>query len=171
MSITIETIMQEISGASFIGLDTTTIPTLLGGKKNPMQGRIKKHNVGASVMVFENKYQNGYENMVRRHLESEGLLPVFEVKPRKWGTRIPGMPIVDHKGKRYLEVIFLKPGVSSYTLDGKPIRKEDIQGLKPSNTEGAQGGLSDGNKVHIRTFAVPSIDRLKVNGREYTDIA
>jgi hypothetical protein len=170
MSNTIEFIMQQINGASFIGLDTTTVPTLAGGKKNPMQGRIKKHNVGASVMVFQNKFQNGYENMVRRHLESEGKeANDFQLSPRKWGERIPGLPIVAHKGNRYLEVIFLKPGISSYTLDGEPINKDDIIGLKTSE-EGAQGGLSDDNKVHIRTFLMSSIDRLQVNGVSYTNI-
>jgi hypothetical protein len=166
----IETILRNLNGATFIGMDTETIPTLLGGKKNPMKGRVKKHNTGASIMIFQNKFQNGYVNMVRRHLVNEGKEATdFQLSPRKWGERLEGLPIVAHKGTRYLEVIFLKPGMSSYTLDGTPIDKSEIIGLKDKES-GSQGGLSDENKVHIRTFKMESIKRLRVNGVDYTNI-
>jgi len=164
---TIESIMSSISGATFLGLDTVTVPKLKGGKKNPMQGRIQKHMTGAQVMAFENKYSNGYENMVRRRLEKEGKSPDFEVGVRKWGERVAGLPIVAHKGKRYLEVIFLKSGKVCYTLDGNPIEKSDIEGL-PEKQEGGQGGLSD--TVQIRTFAVANVTRLTANGETFTNI-
>ena len=160
-------IAKNFSGASFISMDTVTTPVLLGGKKNPMQGRIRKHNKGASIQVFQNKNTNAYKNMVERRLVKEGKEPTdFKLSPRRWGTRVANMPIVEHKGADYLEVIFLKAGVSSYTLDGKAIDKADIEGLKVKPVEGKQGGLED--KVTIRTFKAESIERLKIGNMEYT---
>jgi len=167
MTTKLEKILSTVNGATFISMDTTTVPKLLGGKNNPMQGRIRKHNTGANIMVFQNKNAHGYDNMVKRRLEKEGKSPeLFKLSPRKWGQRVPNLPIVEHKGEQYLEVIFLQSGHSSYTLDGDYIDREDIEGLNDSKPEGEQGGLSD--KVIIRTFKVASIDRLKVGGKQYT---
>ncbi len=164
--LTLSNIMADVSGASFIGLDTVTTPVLAGGKKNLMQGRIEKHMDGASVMVFQNKKSNGYENMVNRRLVAEGKDPeTFNVSPRKWGERVEGLPIVTHKGAEYLEVIFLKSGHVHYTLDGSPIESWLITGLKKP-AEGSQGGLED--KVVIRTFKADSIKTLRVDGQSVT---
>lgn len=158
---TLSDALQNVSGASFIGIDTKTVPALTGGKKNPMQGRVTKITRGASVMVFQNKHTNAYENMVNRRLASEGIDTAFEVGPRTWGERIQNTPFVEHKGNHYLEVIFLKPGKSEYYLDDQRIDKSHIIGLT-EKPEGEQGGLE--NKVIIRTFAVDNIIALRVDG-------
>jgi hypothetical protein len=155
--------VADINGASFVGIDTHTDVPLLGGKGNPMQGRVTKRMVGATVMSFQNKNFSAYEAMVKRRLDAEGKDPAdFVLSPRAWGTRIPNMPIVEHKGNYYLEVIFLKAGVSQYLLDGNPIAASDIIGLKPA-AAGEQGGLE--NKVFIRTFAADSIVELRIDGK------
>lgn len=161
--------VSAVSGASFIGLDTSTVVKLTGGMKNPQQGRITKRMIGASVMVFSNKNVNGYEAMIKRRLEAEGKDPdSFVLSERAWGTRIPNMPIVEHfkdgDTKYYLEVIFLKPGTVEYRLDGAPIAVKDIIGL-PAATAGEQGGLD--NKVFIRTFAADSITEIRVDGKVF----
>lgn len=161
--------VANINGASFVGLDTHTEIMLTGGKKNPMQGRVTKRMIGASVMSFQNKNFSAYEAMIKRRLVAEGKDPQdFVLGERAWGTRIPNMPIVEHfKGdevKYYLEVIFLKPGVVTYYLDGNPINKWDIVGLKQVD-DGIQGGLD--NKVIIRTFAADSITELRIDGQVF----
>ncbi len=161
----LENILSTVNGASFISLDTTTVPKLRGGKKNTMQGRIRKHNTGASIMVFQNKVKHGYDAMVKRRLEAEGKAASdFTLGERAWGTRVPNLPIVEHKGAQYLEVIFLHSGQTTYTIDGDHIDVIDIEGLT-DKPEGEQGGLND--KVIIRTFKVSSIDRLKIGGEVY----
>jgi hypothetical protein len=157
---------KGISGATFIGLDTITIPTLKGGKSNAMQGKIQKVSIGNSVMIFQNKKSNAYENMVRRRLEAEGKdEATFELKPRAWGERMPNCPIVVHTNKQgetnfYLEVIFVKAGCSYFLFEGKPIDKKNIIGLEDKE-EGEQGGLE--NKVVIRSFKIDSIARITLN--------
>jgi hypothetical protein len=155
----------NINGASFVGLDTHTDVTLAGGKKNPMQGRVTKRMIGASVMSFQNKNFSAYEAMVKRRLATEGKNPEdFKLSERAWGVRIPNMPIVEHKGNYYLEVIFMKPGNSTYYLDGAPIAPVDIIGLPVTNA-GEQGGLD--NKVILRTFAAESITELRIDGKVF----
>jgi hypothetical protein len=157
---------QNVSGASFVGLDTETRPSLKGGKKNPMQGRVTKKMTGASIMVFQNKNVNGYENMVRRRLEAEGKNPdTFKLGERAWGTRVENLPIVEHKGQHYMEVIFLKPGKVEFFLDGSPIARDLVQGLDDDKPEGDQGGLNA--KVIIRTFAADSITAIRVDGQVF----
>lgn len=164
---TLEMIFGQVNGSSIITLDTVTIPTLKGGMKNPHKGRVLKHGVGHSVMVFQNKHTNGYDAMVRRRLEAEGKNPdTFELSPRKWGVRLQGLPFVEHNGALYLEVIFLKPGSSYYSLDGVKCDPSLIQGLELDHQEAEQGGLE--NKVILRTFKCDSIRRVSVGGANYT---
>lgn len=161
--------VTNVNGASFIGLDTLTEVKLTGGKKNPMQGRVTKEMLNASVMVFSNTNVSGYAAMIARRLEQEGKDPsTFILGDRAWGTRVPNMPIIEHFKdgvvKYYAEVIFLKPGKVTYMLDGVAINKADIVGLNESE-EGHQGGLE--NKVIIRAFAADSITCIRANGQEY----
>ena len=157
--------VANINGASFVGLDTHTDVTLAGGKSNPMQGRVTKRMIGATVMSFQNKNFSAYEAMVKRRLVAENKDPeAFVLGPRAWGTRIPNMPIVEHKGEYFLEVIFMKPGTVVYYLDGNPIDPTAIIGLK-APAAGEQGGLED--KVIIRTFKAESITELRVDGQVF----
>jgi hypothetical protein len=163
--------VAALNGASFIGLDTCTVPLLKGGAKTPHKGRITKMMTGASLMAFQNKNINGYEAMIERRLKAEGKDPAsFVLGPRMWGTRVPNMPIVEHTKdgdtQYYLEVIFLKPGRTQYMLDGLPIAKSDIIGLQEVETDPlAQGALDD--KVIIRCFKSESITELRIDGKAF----
>lgn len=159
-------LMQSVNGASFISLHTVTVVPLLGGAKNEFKGRVLKHTVGASIMVFQNKKINGYEAMIKRRLEAEGKSPgSFSLSPRKWGTRLENMPIVEHEGNYYLEVIYLKPGKSHYEVDGRVVDINTIPGFKATPQESDQGGLDD--KVIIRTYKFDSIKEITVDKRHY----
>lgn len=163
-------ILKVVQGTGFVGIDTETVVPLLGGKGNPHQGRVTKRVTGSNVMVFQNKFVNGYDALVRRRLESEGKDATnFVLGPRKWGTRIQGLPLVQHEKdgqvKWYFEVIFINAGDVEYFLDGQPIAKSDIQGLKDAPEESEQGGLT--NKVIIRTYAIDSIRSLRINHNNY----
>jgi len=165
--ITINTALGTISGSSFAGLDTVTKPTLKGGKKNPMQGRVKKVMSNANVILFTNANSNGYQNMVMTRLLREDKDPFsFVLAPRSWGARVPNTPFVEHKDKTYLEVIFVKSGNVHYLLDDQPIDKSQIEGLedREPNPE-SQGGIEE--KVIIRTFDVDNITRIRINGTEW----
>jgi hypothetical protein len=164
---TIDAALSALTGGTFVGLDTCTTPVLKGGKKNSMQGRVKKVMTGATVMCFSNAESNAYENMVKRRLNAEGKnADEFKLSPRAWGQRIEGTALVEHKGKYYLEAIFMRAGEVKYMLDGVEINKQDIEGLDEREASAeSQGGLD--NKVVLRTFALDSIVALRVNSREW----
>lgn len=154
-------INSHCNGSTFVAIDTETEVILRGGKQNPLNGRVRKVMTGANVMVFTNKYTNAYDAMVRRRLEKEGKDPnSFVLSERKWGTRLTGEPFVEHKGKLYLEVIFLRPGKVTYYVDGVETDPSEIQGLEPKQ-EAEQGGLD--NKVIIRTFCVENIKAITID--------
>lgn len=162
---TVKAAFDTLAGGTFVGMDTVTDVVLKGGKKNPQQGRVTKQMTGATVMCFSNTNGSAYNAMVLRRLEQEGKDPsTFELGPRAWGQRIAGTPFVEHNGKHYLEVIFLRAGAVQYRLDGNPVDETAIEGL-PEKREGEQGGLE--NKVVIRTFAMDSITALRANGKEW----
>lgn len=164
-----ELMTDHVNGATFITIDTETNVKLKGGKKNIQQGRVTKRVTGSNVMVFQNKKTNGYDSMVKRRLEKEGKDPTsFELSPRTWGTRLQGVPFVEHNGKYYLEVIFLHSGDVEYLLDGQPIDPDKIDGLPPRGPEGKQGGLED--KVIIRTYSVESIKAITIDRNRYDDL-
>ena len=158
-------VLSGVRGSSFVSINTVTVPVLAGGKKNVMQGRVTKVMEGANGQVFTNTNVNGYENKVNRRLAAE-CKEAFELSPRTWGHRIPETPFVEHNGKTYLEVVMMTSGKISYLLDGKPIAKSEIIGLK-EKTEGEQGSLSDENKVIVRAFAEDSITQIKINGQVF----
>ena len=154
-------ILSDVNGATFISIDTVTTPVLEGGKKNPMQGQIRKVTIGSNVMVFSNKTVNAYDAMVRRRLEQEGKDPnTFELGQRRFGERIPGTPFIEHNGQLYLEVIFLKAGKTHFEHGVRPIERHQVVGLKEAK-EGVQAGLE--KKVVIRTINVDNIKQITVN--------
>lgn len=163
--------LKNVNGATFITIDTVTVPTIsrtIPGvypkTPNPFYGAVEKRQLNSSVMVFQNKRIHGYANMVERRLVQEGKDPTtFELSARRWGKRIPNMPLVLHNGAYYLEVIFLRPGRVEYTHNGQVISKDQIIGLTES-TPAHQGGLD--NKVQLRVFSFDSLRRISINGQE-----
>jgi len=161
----VDSLKNHMNGTSFLGIDCETQVPLRGGKANPMLGRVVKRTTGSNVMIFANKFINGYDAQVRRRLVAEGKDPnSFVLSPRKWGERVPGLPLIRHVKdgveKFYLEVIFIKAGEVQYFLDGVPIDKKDIVGL-PETENGEQGGLD--NKVIIRAYAMDSLRVVRMN--------
>jgi hypothetical protein len=167
MSKQIRDLFSNVNGANFISIDTETIPKLTGGKKNPMQGAIRKVTIGSNVMVFSNKSGSAYGAMVERRLRQEGKDPAsFQLSERAWGTRVEGTPIIEHHGETYIEVIFLKSGKTHYLHGVRPINKAEIEGMPADHGESEQGGLE--NKVIIRTIKADSIKRVVIDGQVHT---
>lgn len=158
-------LLEAVNGSSIINITTATTLPLLGGKDNPMKDRVKKVTEGTSVMVFQNKKTNGYAAMVQRRLNKEGKNVEFQLSPRRWGTRVPNSPIIEHGDERYMEVIVLKPGAVHYELNGKVIEPTAIQGMKPEPPSAEQGGLDD--KVIIKAYNFDSIRSITINKEKH----
>ena len=181
----IEQVLAPINGATFAGLDTVTDVKLLGGQKNPFQGKVEKHCLGHRVMLFTNKFSNAYENMVKRHLEQAGLDPAtFSVGNLPWGERVPNSPFITCKDKLYLQVVFLEAGSTEYRIkegeevtlspiafweSGMTIEKQELlnHGLN-EKTGSEHQGLERDKQVIVRTYCIDSITAIRAFGTELT---
>lgn len=161
---------KKVNGNTIISMDTCTIPKLLGGKKNPMQGLVRKITIGSTSQIFQNKNGSSYESKVKRNMAKEGANPDdFTVQQRTWGTRVPNTPIIEHTDKagnynEYLETLGIRAGKVHFEFEGKEIAKEDIEGYK-ANTYGTQGGQED--KVIINNFKFDSILSFRLDKQSY----
>lgn len=156
----------NVNGATFVGIDTTTDVTLRGGKKNPLQGKVVKRTIGSNVVICQNKSGSSYVNIVRKRLQKEGIDPnLFEPGESKWGTRIPETPFIEHKGKIYLEVVFIKSGSVINYVNGKVTPTDEIEGYPQVRHPHTQEMLT--NKVVLRRYSVDSIDRITIGGKTF----
>lgn len=144
-------IFKDFKGLSFIGLTTETVVKLKGGKSNPFQGRVvKRSRIGG--MVYKTDNTNTYLNQVKKEI------PDFQLSARKWGERVNNLPIIQHKGAQYLELI-IQTAKAEYLLDGEVVERDTIEGLEPSK-KGA-------HSVIVRDYKAESIRELRINGQEY----
>lgn len=147
------TSLSKIKGNAIASIETKSQVKLTGGKKNPMMNRVEKVTSGGSVQFFGNSKSNGYLSKKKRLAEKDGIDPeTIELKKRPWGTRIDNTPLVEHNGKFYAELIYIKPPKVKYLLDGKPIEKTDIVGMPKSKKT---------NEIVLRTMKLETITKFK----------
>lgn len=175
-------LLSRVDGCTFAALDTLTVPILYGGKNNPFQGKVEKHARGHRVMLFTNKFSSGYENRVRKMLIREGKNPdSFKLSALRWGERMPESPFITHKGKYYLQCVFLESGEIEYRATdainvsdayterwynpGDTIPKEVIVGLKDDESYVHQG-LEPSDAVIVRAFDLNNIVALRAFNEE-----
>lgn len=165
--IILKDIVDGIKGTTFSSIDTVSEVKLKGGKKNPFQNRVTKKTIGSQV-ILSNTAESVYANMVKKRLVEEGKdYEKFELKPRTWGAREGDTCIIDHNGVKYLEVIFIRGGKSTYYVDDVETDPAEIEGLEIETkvNEESQGGLED--KIVIRTYKVDSIMAIRHKKETY----
>lgn len=100
----------------------------------------------------------------------------FQVKPRKWGERIPNTPIIRHvkagelHPNFYLDAYFLRAGKTEYLLDGQPIDEDKIEGLKKVEAKEGdhiQGGLKASEQVQVRSIGLAGVLAIRTGGQTY----
>lgn len=147
-------VLKDIKGTTFVSIDSETIPQLKGGKSCPFNG-VKKYSHTNCTIGFK------WENSVNNQLEREGKDRSFEAKPRTWGHRVVGTPLVEHKGKYYLETKVEKADSPDYFMNGNRISNDDI---KPYIKETVS--ITD-DPLFIRDYPIDSIRNIKIKGEEY----
>jgi len=138
---------------------------LTGGKKNPLQNKVKKRVTDSRVML---NCGNLYQSLVTESLINEGKEPeAFTPHVRPWGKRVDNTPIIEHNGQYYLETIFVSNGNVEYLVDDTVTNKEEIEGLPESKvSDDSQGGLA--NKVIVRTHKLDSIVCISINDKLFS---
>lgn len=171
------TALSALKGVSFVGVTMETEVKLTGGKKNPMLGRVTKVSEVQAMVAKTAEDVSVYQNAVNKRLIAEGKDGNFEAGHLPWGSWKDGLfgLIIENTPKStgikgdYIRLAVLNTiSKPQYLLDGKPVDKSEIEGLPVKKTEGKQGGLSEENKMIIRSPKVESILAIRAFGEEFT---
>jgi hypothetical protein len=146
----LENLLAGIDCAAFATIDATTKP----------DPTVTKITTGRRVILFTNKFGSGYEATVRRRLIEAGKNPNnFELRDLKWGTRVPDTPLIEHKGKTYLQCVELTEGASKYYFLGA---EADPANLNLRERHRSDQGLSPEEEVRVCAYDIANIDHLAV---------
>ena len=152
-------LLINYTGHSFIGLTTLTDAR---AKKtgNPFGKILKKTRLLANIGFH---YANSLDNQAKR----EGKDIDFDIKPRRWGVRLPNTPLVEHKGKHYLE--YKAESVQSveyFTEEGEQIEKDLIKEFLPQPRHSSTQNDLD-KKIILRDVAIENIISLRISKKVY----
>lgn len=152
-------LVEQIKGCTFANLDALCEP----------RPGVMERITGERLILYRTDGASGYEKKVKRALIASGKNPdLFHVGPLPWGTRVGNLPIIEHKGNYYLQAIILAKGTREYFLafGGQKVNPEDF-GIKKHNEP--QSGLTVDAMVHVRTFKVENIEKIRLMGETLTD--
>jgi len=140
-------------------IKTVTSPAMNKGG-NPFYGRIQK------VETRHVLFNWIYENSVNAQRTKEGIEVPFQAQARKWGEKIQGTPLIQHKGKFYAEA---KPtGKAQSTIwlcDGAVIELSEIQKYLTVPKRAATQQTE--KEIKVRDYSMDSIAEVKMLGQYF----
>ena len=146
-------------GHSFVGL---TMLTDARAKKtgNPYGKILKKTKLTANIGFH---YKNSLANQAKR----EGKDVEFDIQPRRWGVRMENTPLVQHKGKYYLECkVEDVQSVEYFTEEGQALTKEQVEEFLPTKRHSSTQAPLD-KKVILRDVAIENILSLRMGKQTF----
>jgi hypothetical protein len=152
--------------ATFIARTPVKMNKTMAGdrsKPNPYLDKVVKEQKSNVFINFN------YQNSVNRALAKEGKEADFEAKPRKWGVKVPGTPLVTHEGRYYLEARFLnnEPSVK-YLMEGQEIEKDLLKPyITEKNVESIKENQGLEEIVIMRDFKIDNIMQITFGGTTY----
>jgi len=167
-------LLGSVKGAKIVTITTKTQPSFQRtddkSNPNPFCGKtVKDHDVWKISRV--NGIVNwDYAKSVNRQLDREGQEADFEAKPRKWGTRLSGLPFVVHVGKDGKVQLYLEMKVER-SLDyhyedgfGNEIPKEKVSPFLRKSGPSRQG---TDNEIILRDYRMDGILAIRYQGTTY----
>lgn len=149
------------SGAQIITITTETDP----GKSLKYKNKVVKRSRVNGVINWH------YQNAVNRQRQREYKEQDFKVKPRKWGTRIPLSPCIQHNGNVYLEMkVENVHGTEYFAKHGNtliPTTKEEVSEYLKKRTNYSEAQDLD-KEVILRDYKLSSIIEIRIQGEIYT---
>jgi len=149
-------------GASIVTIVTMTDPTMRK-TGNPFVGNVKKVSRVNGMIGWS------YENAVNNQLAREDKTAEFVAKPRKWGTRLNGTPLVEHKGNFYLEMkVERSLGYRYEDLQGNPLddaTMAQVKAFMPIKAKPQTQGTD--KEIILRDYRLSSILSITYKGTCY----
>jgi len=153
-------VLRGVTSAVPATVTTLTIEKM-NKKNNPYLDRVIKKTISNVFINYD------YQKAVNNRLVKEGKEADFVAKPRVWGTRVQGTPLVEHNNAFYVSLGYLtknSPKVE-YRMDGEIIDKSVFQEFLPAASKSNTQGLD--NDVVVRDVQVENVYELKVAGKIY----
>jgi len=152
-------LLAEKRGTTFVGLITETVPQMRK-TNNPWHGRVtKRSEVNGAIGWI-------YGNSVNYQREREGLESDFTAFPRTWGTRVAGTPLVEHKGKTYLELKVESTREPIYYLDdGSEIDVEKLRVFFPKQKKSARQEVE--KEIILRDYSLVNIKEIAIDKNRF----
>jgi hypothetical protein len=154
--------LHEIKGARAASVVTVTSPAMnkkVNGEANPFYGRVKKRTYRSVMIGFR------YENSVNNQRDREEKDVDFVALPRKWGVHIDGTPLIEHKGKYYLECKVEKVIESVYLLDGELADDEVVEPYLAPRSASSRQNLD--KEVVLIDVSLENIEVIVMGGDTY----
>lgn len=150
-------LLGEIKGATFATLITETDARLR--KTGNPYGNVRKVSRVNVCLGFK------YEAAVNRQLVREGAAADFQAAERAWGEHVEGAPLVENKGKLYLNAkVERSLGHEYFAEDGTPLSHADVAPFLPAKGANRQGTEKE---IIVRTYSLDSIRSLAYGGEQY----
>ena len=161
----LETVLRNVKGNGFAHLVAKTVPAMRK-TGNPFYGNVFK--------VTDVQVQAGfhYINSVNNQLTREGKTADAEAKPRKWGQRIKGTPLVEHTNKAgehrlYLEAKCEKVNSVKYVDgEGNAIDKADLAEWLQDRPAKSSTQANVDKEIILRDYALDSIEWIAIDGHK-----
>lgn len=147
--------MLVLKGSLIVTLETETVPAM-NKTDNPYVGTVKRSAVNGVINW-------GYELAVNRQRLREGMEADFSAYPRKWGQRIKGTPLVEHRGQYYLEVKVQKANCTYYIGTTEVSHADIAPWLRPASPH--RQGVS--KEIILRDYSLENIKAVVYAGETY----
>lgn len=155
-----DNLMNMKGGANIVSIVTKTTPRMRK-TDNPFYDKVEKVSKVNGIINWR------YSNAVNNQRKREGKEDDFQAVERRWGQRIKGTPLVEHKGKYYLEMKVERKLNSEYIHKekGEKLDMEQLGAFLYTNSSSKRQNLE--KEVVLRDYKLDSIDTIKMNGEEY----
>ena len=118
---------------------------------NPVPDALKYAEVQINWGIWN--YSNSLYSMASR----EGKEIVFDVKPRQWGERMDGTPLVHYRNKYYLEAKCERViEMDYYDQEGNKLDKEEMSQFLPKRYKSSTQAKLDGEVV-LRDYSLDNL--------------
>ena len=158
----LKTKLMDVKGATAVSVVTVTVPQMNkkhNGEANPFYGRVQKRTYRSCMIGFR------YQNSVNNQREREDKDADFISEPRKWGEHVPGTPLIEHKGKYYLECKVERVIDNHYLLDGEPADDEVVEPYLAQRKSSSRQGVD--KTVILIDVSLENIETISMFGEVY----
>lgn len=164
-------VLQNLRGAKAVSFVAVTEPDMRAG--NPFGGRLRKMSYvnGMLNTVYARSVQRQRERE-QQPLDANGNVEQFMAMPRKWGTRLQRadgtiLPLVEHKGKHYMEVQVGKSLRHVYMFDnGTPVGAKGRKLVRAWLRKKVEGRRQMVDKpVILRDYSLENLRELTIDGQ------